>query len=157
MLVLGPSRSIDYRNTYRRCLHFRHFRYVILIVNAIAQHVTEVPQCTLQGICSSFFLCFFEGRSFPFTVLNVAVPDILTSFKVVSVWAHRGHIIHENEYTSWYVPSFRVTLTTTDNPKLIFPVFGLSSTCYNKGFISCPIRGPRNTDMLIAIEHTKSI
>jgi hypothetical protein len=76
-------------NTYRCCLHFCYFRYVILVINAIAQHIAKVPQCTLESVCSSFFLGFLEGSSFSLGIFYVAVPNILKSFKLISVKVSR--------------------------------------------------------------------
>lgn len=64
--------------TYRSRFNFRDFRNIIFVVDAIAQNVAKVPQCTLKGISRPFFLGFLEGSSFAFAVLDMTVSYVLS-------------------------------------------------------------------------------
>lgn len=58
-------------------LQLGHFPKIVLVVETVSQHIPEVAQCTLHGVCRGFLFRLFKSRRFSFAVLNVAVADIL--------------------------------------------------------------------------------
>lgn len=49
---------------------------VVLVVDAIAQHIAKIPQRPLQSIRRPLLLGLLEGSRLPLAILYVAVPDI---------------------------------------------------------------------------------
>lgn len=92
-LVRVPSRlvevskeenTVSMRLPYRSRFHFGDFRDIFFVVDAIAQNVSKVPECTLQGISCPFFLGFLESSSFPLAIFDVSVADVLAGFRYVN-------------------------------------------------------------------------
>lgn len=50
---------------------------VVLVVQAVAEHVAKVAQCSLQCICCGFFLGFFKSSCLALAVLDVSVSYVL--------------------------------------------------------------------------------
>jgi hypothetical protein len=61
---------------------------VVLVVDAVAQHVAEVAKRAFQRVRGPLFLSFLEGGSFAFAVLDVAVADILVVRAILERHAH---------------------------------------------------------------------
>lgn len=70
--------------SYRSRFHFRDFRNIFFVIDAIAQNVAKIPEGTLQGIRCPFFLSFLKSSSFPLAVFDVPVADILAGFRDVN-------------------------------------------------------------------------
>lgn len=67
---------------YRSRFHFGDFRNIFFVVDAIAQNIAKIPECTLQGIGCPFFLSFLKSSSFPLAIFDVPVADILAGFRM---------------------------------------------------------------------------
>lgn len=67
---------------YGSGFHFSDFRNIFFVVDAIAQNVAKVPECTLQGISCPFFLSFLKSSSFSLAIFDVSVSDILAGLSI---------------------------------------------------------------------------
>lgn len=108
--------AIDW-STYWDDLEFRNLGYIVFVINTISKKVTKVAQGSLQSISCSLLLCFLKSCSFAFAIFDMSVPNVLMHFSI----REQSHI-RLRKITSWNVPSRSVTLTTTDRPRLTFPV-----------------------------------
>lgn len=50
---------------------------IVLVVETISENVAEVPKCSFQGVRRTLLLGLFEGCSFAFAVLDLAIADVL--------------------------------------------------------------------------------
>lgn len=57
-------------------LDLGHLGQVVLVVDAITQHITKIPQRPLQCVRSPFLLSLLEGSGLALAVLHMAIPDI---------------------------------------------------------------------------------
>lgn len=60
----------------RSNLDLGHLGQVFLIVDAVAQHVTKIPQRPLQSIRRPLLLRLLEGSRLPLAILYMAISDI---------------------------------------------------------------------------------
>jgi hypothetical protein len=51
--------------------------YVVLVVEAVSEHVPEVSEGPLQGVCHGLLLCLFKSGCLSGGVSDLAVPNVL--------------------------------------------------------------------------------
>ena len=73
---------------HRFCLHLDNLLDVILIVDAVAQQISEIPQRPLQPIRGALFLRFFESHGLALCVVDRAVANILVVSAISKSDAH---------------------------------------------------------------------
>ena len=55
----------------------RDFFKIRFVVNAVPQDIAKVSKSSLHSIRRSLFFCLFKGLSLAFTVLNLAIANVL--------------------------------------------------------------------------------
>jgi len=61
----------------RLSLNLCNLLQILLIINAIPQHIAKIPQSPLQRIRGPLLLRLLKRRRFALAVLHMSVPDIL--------------------------------------------------------------------------------
>jgi hypothetical protein len=91
---MSARRGLFRQKTHRSTFHSGDFGKVVLVVDAVSQHVAKVAQRPLQGVCRPFLLGLLERGSLPLAVLDVPIPNILR--KIVLYQRKRASPLHES-------------------------------------------------------------
>lgn len=75
-------------------LHLGNFGQVGLVVDAVAEHISEAPQSPLQTVRRALFLRLFESRRFTFAVLDVSVADVFVVCPISKSDSHDDRQAH---------------------------------------------------------------
>jgi hypothetical protein len=89
------------KETHWSTFHSGDFGKVVLVVDAVSQHVAEVAQRPLQGVCCSFLLGLLERGSLPLAVLDMPIPNILQKIVFISA---KGLLSNTNSPTAIAFP-----------------------------------------------------